>query len=277
MKSKKQDLKIRLISLLISILFHIGLFLFLLFRNTFSFDKLVKMEPEPKIKENRIEFELIETPNELDETTTEIPFYASDKNQKAKNPTKKEKQINDQPYSETNEKIPQIPQEKSNPVFKAKDNNFFSTIDQLTLQNLSFQSKDLNFAERFKQQKDVRKESKKQLESAVRDFGGLQFNTYDWDFAPYLLEMKKKIESKINPPFAFTHMGMISGEAKIQFIIEPSGFLKELKILDSKGHESLTLTSQKAIEWATPFMPLPSDFPEDKLIVTATFHYTIKK
>ncbi len=44
--------------------------------------------------------------------------------------------------------------------------------------------------------------------------------------------MKRKIENKINPPFAFTHMGMISGEATIQFVIERSGFLKELKILD---------------------------------------------
>lgn len=107
--------------------------------------------------------------------------------------------------------------------------------------------------------------------------GGLSFNTYEWDFAPYMLYLKNKVEGNIYPPPAFTYMGMISGETVVRFKIMPNGELRDLKVLDYKGHETLMETSVRAIEISAPFKPLPKNFPEDYLEVTATFQYLVRK
>jgi len=105
--------------------------------------------------------------------------------------------------------------------------------------------------------------------------GALSFNTYDWDFAPYMLAMKRAIESHLFPPYAFTHMGMVSGTNIVRFTVMPSGRIRGLEILGSDAHFSLDRTSVRAIESSVPFMPLPRDFPEEYLEVTAHFSYVI--
>ena len=107
--------------------------------------------------------------------------------------------------------------------------------------------------------------------------GGIRFNTYDWDFAPYMLAMKRKVESHMYPPYAFTHMGLVSGTNVIHFIVLPDGSVRDLKILTSNAHFSLDLTSIRAIELSLPFLPLPKGFPEDYLEVTAHFSYLIDR
>ena len=103
--------------------------------------------------------------------------------------------------------------------------------------------------------------------------GGLTFNTYDWEFAPYMLQLKRKIERNIFPPAAYTRMGMISGNTLLKFRIYPNGDLKLLEVIDTKGHHTLMETSVKAIEVSAPFPELPRDFPEEYLEVTAKFIY----
>jgi outer membrane biosynthesis protein TonB len=103
--------------------------------------------------------------------------------------------------------------------------------------------------------------------------GGLTFNTYNWDFAPYMLLLKKKIEGNIFPPAAYTRMGMISGDTLLKFRIYPDGALKLLEVLDTRGHHTLMETSVKAIEVSAPFPELPKNFPEEYLEVTAKFIY----
>ncbi|MCK4836511.1 MAG: hypothetical protein KAT17_07730 [Candidatus Aminicenantes bacterium] len=107
--------------------------------------------------------------------------------------------------------------------------------------------------------------------------GGLSFNTYNWNFAPYLLRLKNRIRSNIYPPIAFTRLGMISGETFLRFRIYPGGELRNLKILGYRGDESLMKTSQTAVEISAPFPELPLDFPEPYLVVTGRFLYLIKK
>ncbi|MFQ5825174.1 MAG: energy transducer TonB [bacterium] len=107
--------------------------------------------------------------------------------------------------------------------------------------------------------------------------GGFSFNTYNWDFAPYMLALKKKVERNIFPPPAFYLMGMISGETLLRFKILSSGKMKDLEVLEYKGHETLMETSVRAIEVSAPFLPLPANFPEAYLEITATFHYFANK
>jgi hypothetical protein len=114
-------------------------------------------------------------------------------------------------------------------------------------------------------------------DSRVEDTGGLSFNTYDWDFAPYLLMLKHRIQRNIFPPPAFSQLGLIDGETMLRFKIYPNGQLKDLAILNYNGHESLMITSRNAVESSAPFPGLPEDFPEPYLEVTGKFIYFVRR
>jgi hypothetical protein len=114
-------------------------------------------------------------------------------------------------------------------------------------------------------------------DSRARDMGGLSFNTYDWNFAPYMLDLKKKVERNIFPPPAYTRLGLISGESILKFRIYPDGTMKALKLIEYNGHKTLMETSYRAIEISAPFKKLPADFPEPYLEVTAKFVYSINR
>ncbi len=112
--------------------------------------------------------------------------------------------------------------------------------------------------------------------SRAPDMGGMSFNTYNWDFAPYMLVLKKKVQGNIFPPPAFTHMGLIRGETLLRFKIYPNGELRDLVLLEYTGHETLMKTSISSINISAPFQPLPADFPEPFLEVTAKFFFYIR-
>lgn len=114
-------------------------------------------------------------------------------------------------------------------------------------------------------------------DSRALDLGGFSLNTYEWDFAPYVLGVKKKVEPNIFPPPAFYKMGLISGETWLRFKIMPSGELQDLQVIKYEGHKTLMQTSIQAIEISAPFAPLPRDFPEPYLEITARFTYFINK
>ncbi len=109
-------------------------------------------------------------------------------------------------------------------------------------------------------------------ETRTQNRGGITFNTYKWDFAPYLLYLKEIIQNNIYPPTSFTRLGF-SGQNIIRFKIYPDGKFESPTVLDFKGSEALIETSIKAIEMSAPFESLPDDFPEDFLVVTAKFLY----
>lgn len=113
-------------------------------------------------------------------------------------------------------------------------------------------------------------------DSQVADSGGLSFNTYNWDFAPYMLELKERISRNIFPPLAFSQLGMIDGDTLLRFKIYPSGELRDLELLAYQGHHSLMETSTMAVKVSAPFRKLPGNFPEPYLEVTAKFSFFIK-
>lgn len=111
--------------------------------------------------------------------------------------------------------------------------------------------------------------------SRALESGGLSFNTYEWDFAPYMLSLKNRIRRNIYPPPAFTLLGLIKGVTLLRFRIYPDGRMKKLELLGYEGHKSLMQTSNTAIEISAPFPPLPEDFPEPYLEVTCLFSYFV--
>lgn len=116
-----------------------------------------------------------------------------------------------------------------------------------------------------------------QQEARAGEEGGLSFNTYDWDFAPYMLGLKQRIGRNIFPPLAFSMLGMIDGNTMLRFKIYPDGRLADLELLAYNGHRTLMETSRSAITISAPFPALPADFPKPYLEVTARFTYFVKR
>jgi TonB family protein len=117
----------------------------------------------------------------------------------------------------------------------------------------------------------------RQVAFSAEDLGGVTLNTYAWDFAPYVLHMKRKIRENIYPPPAFTRLGIISGETVLRFRVLPDGQMTNLEVLSYTGHPSLKETSVVAVMNAAPFKPLPKGFPEEYLELTWTFIYSVTR
>lgn len=115
----------------------------------------------------------------------------------------------------------------------------------------------------------------RQKEFSAEDLGGVTLNTYAWDFAPYILAMRRKIKSHVYPPPAFYQMGAISGETVLRFRVQRDGSVTDLKVLEYEGHKTLMQTSVNAVNASQSFKPLPDDFPENYLELTWTFVYSI--
>lgn len=277
---------IKLYTIIISVSVHIILFLLT--------DSVIKLKlfgivPEnPDIKNsNPIVFDLseprqkksvIESPN-LKEEKVKNAEYLSDKSLNARNNDSSKKAAIDKPYSKGDIEAPLIPG-----ISSAK--------------NLNKREKDNPGETEFKEKKEIiaedphpKKEKlkglydfrasdellSKNIESKVRKQGGFSFSTYNWNFAPYMLEMKRKIQNNIYPPLAFKTLGLIDGETLVKFTIQKDGSLSDVKLLNYKGHKSLMETSIQAIKISAPFRELPEDFPDPYLVVTGKFIYFVRR
>ncbi|MFZ5516365.1 MAG: energy transducer TonB [Candidatus Zhuqueibacterota bacterium] len=248
------------------------------------------MEPE-----KRIEFELVETPeNSPDETPASETDLVSDKNSRARDMNSDPSLPIGNPYSEGDFDVKEVPEAQSSLANQQRNQ---SQRDESEMANKTeSEPEELGLVEytheKFSrkqlmadgtpepptpQQRSAQKPLYENTKFSADELGGFSFNTYEWDFAPYMLEMKRKVEKNVFPPPAFTHMGLISGETILRFKVMPNGEVKDLEVLKYNGHESLMETSLKAIQISSPFRNLPADFPENYLEVTASFTYFIKR
>jgi outer membrane biosynthesis protein TonB len=111
--------------------------------------------------------------------------------------------------------------------------------------------------------------------SASATIGGISLNTTEWDFAPYLLDLKRRIKQKWIPPIAFTTLGAVHGYTWVQFRIYPDGHMESVEVVETEGHDSLHRSSVNAVKGAAPFRALPAGFPEDYLEITFGFYYLL--
>ncbi len=120
-------------------------------------------------------------------------------------------------------------------------------------------------------------ETIKESKSSAYKKGGFALNTYDWDFAPYMLALRDKIQANMRPPMSFTRMGIGAGQNIVKFKINRKGELVSVKLLDSETHKTLDDTSMRAVRYSFPHMKLPKDFPEEYLEITGYFNYIIDR
>ncbi|HUU26859.1 MAG TPA: TonB C-terminal domain-containing protein [archaeon] len=284
---------------LISILLHL---LFLLIPLKFFIqDAKEILALQPKKEPEEMTFIFLETPENAAESPVEqVTPYISDKNLAASNPEAPKDLSLGQPYQEGRSEIPaMLPEESSGqpaPPQQAEQQSEESRQETADLQADDAASRALRALEAFgrlappkkeqpliPRQDTLRQEQGSPASPTMPRFDsrqtqapvmgtGFQLSTYNWNWAPYLKELKRRIESNMYPPPAF-YMGLVRGRTFLRFKILQDGSIVDFELIGYSGHESLKNTSVNSIEASVPFLPLPSDFPDDFLELQVGFYY----
>ncbi|MEK7728191.1 MAG: hypothetical protein AAB354_07225 [candidate division KSB1 bacterium] len=272
-------------ALLASLLFHVCAYFFTglglnFLRVLQLLPEAVASAPEEQPKPPLV-FEVVETPNSARRTETpDNAKHASDKSAVAQNPAAPQDLPLGAAYTQ-GELAEAEASTRSASSSQAEAKAERKEQHPQPAQNYNFTSQPFRREYLTGQQAPSAQSSATQL--ALRDqrnsrapqLGSFSLDTYEWNFAPYMLWLKKRVQSNIYPPPAFTHMGLISGQTFLRFKIYRDGSLRDLELIDYRGHKTLMQTSMRAIELSVPLQKLPPDFPKDYLEVTAQFDYTL--
>ncbi|MCI0513969.1 energy transducer TonB [candidate division KSB1 bacterium] len=299
-----------IMAMILSLLFHFVLFLVLAFPWQIVFPQLMLFQPNtaPPLPEPErpLEFELVDTPEQVAPLAPGTDAnYVSDKSAQAQDAEPAADKPLGEAYAAGQFDVPEYGQnnteaqpeavtdatrdqtQKSNAKF-----NYPESYDQITQDiatNARIRDESLHATELSRppqsgnpDRRPLRSNQaplREQTETSAHNLGGFSLNTYAWNWAPYLLDMKHKINRNIFPPRAYTSLGVISGESLIRFKVQRNGHVADIEILNYSGHRSLMETSVNSIKSAEPFLSLPYDFPKAQkyLEVTAHFQYLISK
>ncbi len=277
--------RILVVAFLLSLLFHAVLFLFLNFDGllTPNLTELEKSQPEQvtivfpenKPKPKAKEWKIVENINENNEVPQKTDLL-SDKNSRAKNP-EAGKAIGATPKSNGNAPIRDFSPAPSFKAFSSPTTKPFtkeallgehlaenaSPAEERRRKKAQLQSTPAPGANQMMQQKDF----------SVEDLGAISLSTYKWEWAPYVNALKHKLYQVWFAPPAYYQLGLIHGYTVVRFTIDRQGHMTHLEVLKQVGHKSLQLSSTEAIKALFPFLPLPQDFPEKDLTITAKLIY----
>ena len=100
----------------------------------------------------------------------------------------------------------------------------------------------------------------------------ISLDTMESKYISYFKHIRDKIYLVWVYPDAAKSAG-IQGVVRILFVIDRSGRLKEVRILESSGYSVLDKEAVRALYAAAPFGPFPSDWKEKELRIRARFIY----
>ncbi len=103
--------------------------------------------------------------------------------------------------------------------------------------------------------------------------GDFALSTYEWNWAPYWLAFKRKLNRVWYAPPAYSQLGLIHGYTIVRFKVRRDGSMYDFRVLQHVGHHSLKESSISAIKSSFPFLPLPDSFPDEYLEVTIKMIY----
>jgi hypothetical protein len=113
----------------------------------------------------------------------------------------------------------------------------------------------------------------KKIEESIGISGDFTLSTYKWEWVPYMMGFKNKLQRVWYAPVAYSQLHLISGYTIVRFKIARDGQLIDLQVLRQVGHSSLEKSSINAIKNVFPFQPLPGDFPDEYLELTVKMIY----
>ncbi len=229
---------------------------------------IVFPENKPRPKKPR---EVVQNMNENEKVPTDASLL-SEKNSQAHNPLKSNK-IGKTPLSQGNSPFNNLsaaPSKKNKSFFKKK------SFSKKALRGTTSKTPTERYREEQKQGASASAGSNQMMNQrsfSVEEVGALSLSTYRWQWAPYINAMRNKLTRVWFPPAAYYQLGLIHGQTVLRYTISKEGKILELTVLDHTGHESLKTSSVKAIESLFPFLPLPEDFPDETLTITAKLFY----
>jgi len=281
--SERRRQRILFLAIIISILFHILLFWILKQENLFNF-KTTKTEKEPPqeltftFPENK---PVPEKPREVVQNMNEnevIPKQSnllSDRSSEARNPEKSDK-TGAAPKSTGNVNLNNL----STPMVRKRAFTPTRRFNRKALTGES--SRKTADEEKRESQKQTSSQSEASIGSnqmmnqknfSVEEVGALTLSTYKWKWAPYINALKNKLSYVWAAPAAYYQLGLIHGYTIIALEIDKDGNLLNMKTLKHVGHSSLKISSEEAIRALFKFKPLPDDFPDETLTITAKLIY----
>lgn len=270
------------ISILLSILFHSFLLWTIGHEHWLDFKHPLKIESPPEeltftFPENKPKppstkpREVVQNKNFNDQVPSQSSLL-SDKNSQARNPFPTKNKGN-MPYSRGNSPLANL--SAPNTRLKNFQQKKFSKKALVGISSESPQRASL--FDRQRQSSSSQSEGSNnmldQKEFSVEEVGALTLSTYQWQWAPYINSMKNKLSRVWFAPPAYYQLGIIHGYTIIQYTIDRNGKLLSYRVLKHVGHESLKQSSTQAIESLFPFIPLPDDFPDKTLTITAKLMY----
>jgi outer membrane biosynthesis protein TonB len=110
------------------------------------------------------------------------------------------------------------------------------------------------------------------IETNVDIVGGYRLSTYAWNFAPWIRRFANDLQRAWIPPYAY-RLGLIDGRTEVRVVVERDGRPSRMDVLSGEGHESLHTASVSALKASAPYLPLPPDFPQEKLVIVFTLIY----
>ncbi len=285
LKARKQEREKQLIILafILSLLFHLFLIWLLNQENIFNRKmEIAKNSPPeemvitfPENKPEQKEWKIVDNINENNEKPDNTDLL-SDQNSKAKNPAVSE-QHSSLPKSSGNVRLPDFsraPSFKNFSRFQTKTFNKKALIGTGSVQRkMDYQAPRAESPAQKSRYQLGANQMLDQKQFSVEDVGAISLSTYKWEWAPYINAFKNKLYQVWFAPAAYYQLGLIHGYTVIRFTINKKGQLTDFAVLKQVGHKSLEVASTEAIKAVFPFLPLPDDFPEENLTITAKLIY----
>jgi outer membrane biosynthesis protein TonB len=283
--------KVVYISIIISFLLHLVLFILFFELNLFAFADVKKPEepkplefvfeqppPQTKAEDKGPEkfYEIVENPNATEDKPDNTDMLSTAFS-RSRAPEKLPGQLHAVPGSpDENKQEEQVKKEEQSEeeVLNAPDKNLLAFNENRSFDRSALTGKRQEQTPEVETGENTRGENPNRPRGFDADLvGDFALSSYQWDWAPYWLAFKRKLNRVWFAPPAYYELGLIYGHTILRFKITRDGRMYDLEVLRQVGHASLEQSSVSAIQAVFPFLALPKDFPDEYLEVTIKMIY----
>ena len=106
----------------------------------------------------------------------------------------------------------------------------------------------------------------------VKEEETVSLNTQEFKYYAYFSHIKRHIEMAWNYPLE-AQKNQWEGRLNLTFVVEADGTVSDIILIRSSGYEVLDEAAIKAINFASPFNPIPESIGVRRLRINASFEY----
>jgi len=104
----------------------------------------------------------------------------------------------------------------------------------------------------------------------LEDGAAIQFDSRGVDFGPWLRRFRAQVRSNWFVP----QVAMVShGRVVLQFFVHRDGRLSDVQVVAPSNVDAFNTSAYNAIRLSNPTLPLPDEYPVDRVQFTVTFFY----